>query len=259
MSRKKNRKEEEFNTRAAAFDEFYHNIYADRWQTLKKAMLEEKENISYSHNLLRPYFLDEASVLTAFLLPLEENYKVLDMCAAPGGKTLVIASRLDGRGTITANDRSKQRKARLDNVLDEHLDGLYEKDAYDAVLLDAPCSSERHVMESREHMAMWSANRPKRLAIEQYSLLASAFMAVKNGGYILYSTCSINRGEDEEVIEKLFRKKAGLVEEIDVQVPFAEKRTHGSIILPDVSDGKGPMYFCLLRKKENEQSSDSQM
>ena len=245
MSRKKDRMEDELRLRAAAFDEFYHNIYADRWQTLKEAMLDEKENIAYSHNLLKPYFLDEASVLTASLLPLGE-------------------------------DRSKQRKARLDNVLDEHLDeklrscvrttchdasrwGLHEKDAYDAVLLDAPCSSERHVMESREHMAMWSANRPKRLAIEQYSLLASAFMAVKNGGYILYSTCSINRGEDEEVIEKLFRKKAGLVEEIDVQVPFAEKRTHGSIILPDVSDGKGPMYFCLLRKKENEQSSDSQM
>ena len=82
---------------------------------------------------------------------------------------------------------------------------------------------------------------------------------MKNGGYILYSTCSINSGEDEEVIEKLFRKKAGLVEEIDVQVPFAEKRTHGSIILPDVSDGKGPMYFCLLRKTVNEQSCDSQM
>lgn len=276
MSRKKDRMEDELRCRRAAFDEFYHNIYADRWQTLKEAMLEEKENISYSHNLLKPYFLDEASVLTASLLPLEDNYSVLDMCAAPGGKTLVIASRLDGRGTITANDRSRQRKVRLDNVLDEHLDeklrscarttchdasrwGLYEKDAYDAVLLDAPCSSERHVMESREHMSMWSANRPKRLAIEQYSLLASAFMAVKNGGYILYSTCSINRGEDEEVIEKLFRKKAGLVEEIDVQVPFAEKRTHGSIILPDVSDGKGPMYFCLLRKTVNEQSCDSQM
>ena len=276
MSRKKDRMEDELRCRSAAFDEFYHNIYADRWQTLKEAMLEEKENIAYSHNLLKPYFLDEASVLTASLLPLEDNYSVLDMCAAPGGKTLVIASRLDGRGTITANDRSRQRKARLDNVLDEHLDeklrscvrttchdasrwGLYEKDAYDAVLLDAPCSSERHVMESREHMAMWSANRPKRLAIEQYSLLASAFMAVKSGGYLLYSTCSINRGEDEEVIEKLFRKKAGLVEEIDVQVPFAEKRTHGSIILPDVSDGKGPMYFCLLRKTVNEQSCDSQM
>lgn len=248
-----------------AFDAFYEAIWADRWPALKASLLCEKEPAAFSQGLIQPYYMDRASVITASLLPLSEGDRVLDMCAAPGGKTLVLASRLKEDSSIVANDRSRDRKIRLDRVLDQHLYpelrarvttanrdasrwGLYEKEAYDAILLDAPCSSERHVLQSEKHLAQWSPNRPKRLAIEQYSLLSSAFMALKHGGFILYSTCSINPGENEQVIARLFKKHGGEVEQEECTVPASEKRSFGALILPDRAQGLGPMYFCLLRK-----------
>lgn len=257
----------ELERRTADFDGYYSAIWGGRWASIRSSLLEERRPVAYSDNLVQPYYMDEASICTARLLPLADGDRVLDMCAAPGGKTLVLASRLDGRGQIVANDRSKDRRARLDKVLRDHLDdrlhssvrttcrdasrwGLYEKDAYDAVLLDAPCSSERHVIASDEHMAMWSPGRPKRLAIEQYALLSSAFMTTRPGGFILYSTCSLNPREDEMVVARLFERRKGLVEEVPVEVAMAERRTYGAMIVPDTSSGLGPMYFCLLRKAE---------
>ena len=169
---------------AAQFEDYYQAIWADRWPSLRAALLEQRQPAAFSDGLEKPYYMDEASILTASLLPLHEGCRVLDMCAAPGGKTLVLASRLAGRGSIVANDRSRDRKARLDRVLDEHLGpelrksvtstcrdaskwGLYEKEAYDSILLDAPCSSERHVISSPGHLSIWSPRRPRRLAIEQ--------------------------------------------------------------------------------------------
>ena len=116
------------------------------------------------------------------------------------------------------------------------------------MLLDAPCSSERHVYLDPAHIGIWSPSRPKRLAKEQFALLSSALIAVKKGGYILYSTCSINPDEDENVIERLFSRHDGEVEDVDIALEHSEKLSRGRIILPDTSGGLGPMYACLIRK-----------
>ena len=84
--------------------------------------------------------------------------------------------------------------------------------------------------------------------MEQFGLLSSALMSVRPGGFILYSTCSLNPREDEMVVERLLTRRPGQVEEIEVDVARAERRAHGAMILPDSADGLGPMYFCLLRK-----------
>ncbi len=249
------------------FDNFYLSQYKERWPSLKEALLKENENENKvsPEGLDKPYYMDKSSLLTASLLPVSPSSNVLDMCAAPGGKSLVIALKLDSSGSLTSNDRSPERRRRMKEVFSSSLSskqkniritgynaeswGLYEKDIYDAVLVDAPCSSERHVLNDPKYLSQWSASRPKRLSITQYALLSSALMAVKNGGYILYSTCSINCGENEEVIEKLFKRHSLIVEEIPTNLPLEEKRKHGAIILPDFARGLGPMYFCLLRKK----------
>lgn len=250
-----------------SFDEYYSAIYGDRWQLIKDSFKMEKENINLSSRLLSPYYLDPASIMVASLLPVSKGDRVLDMCAAPGGKTLSIALRLEGDGELISNDRSPDRRARLKTVIDECLSEkeksiikvkgydasswcLYEKEAYDAVLLDAPCSSERHVFLDPKHLSIWSPSRPKRLAKEQYALLSSAFITLKKGGYLLYSTCSINPCENQDVISRLFDRHSDEVEEIETEIHAAEHMQHGLMIMPDRTDGLGPMYACLLRKKQ---------
>ena len=251
-------------TSEEAFDSFYEDIYGERWNSLKASMTDEKDTVLLSEKLISPYYMDPASIAVANALPVEDGNRVLDMCAAPGGKTLAIALRLGERGTLTSNDRSPQRVHRLRTVIEECLPPeiaeritttnhdasswcLYEQEAYDRILLDAPCSSERHVMNDPKHLGIWSATRPKRLSKEQYALLSSAFIALKHGGLLLYSTCSINPGENDEVISRLFKKHPGEVEEIELDMK-GERQEHGHLILPDTNDGLGPMYCCLLRK-----------
>ncbi len=247
------------------FEQYYQSIFAERWNALREALLCPNNPVPFSNMLNCPYFLDEGSVIAADQLPISDGDTVLDMCAAPGGKSLILASKLKESGFLVCNDRSSTRRSRLHKVLAQHLPtkilerirvtshdatrwSLYEREQYDAILLDAPCSSERHVLQDPKALALWSPARSKHLAIQQFAMLASALEAVKIGGYVLYSTCSISPGENEEVIAKLEKKRSGRYEEVFNSVPFAEKRHYGSIILPDTAKGRGPLYFCLLRR-----------
>ncbi len=249
----------------ALFDSFYKNIYAKRWENLKASLIKTDENEKTTiPGLKGDYFLDKASLFVSRLLPLKEGDKVLDMCAAPGGKAMSIALMLNGKGTLVANDRSADRRVRLKNNIEEFLPenckntvkvtghdaskwGLFEKEIYDCILLDAPCSSEAHVLQSRKHLDIWTPNRPKRISKDQYAILSSAFLACKKGGYILYSTCSINPDENEENISRLLKKHPDEVHHVEIENSIGEKRKYGYLILPDL-DGMGPMYYALLRK-----------
>lgn len=249
------------------FDKYYKNYYKERWFSLKEALLKDSSPIELKANLEKPYYMDEASIICAKLLDVQKGDSVLDMCAAPGGKTLVLASTLEGTGSLVSNDRSSKRRARLHHVIKDHLKqewrenititahdsskwGLFEQNIYDKILLDAPCSSERHVLATPSALEIWTPNRPKRLAIQQYAMLVAALDAVKIGGTILYSTCAITPAEDEEIIEKLFKKRKGRFSLIDFDCKIAEKKKYGQIILPDSSNGKGPLYFCLIRREK---------
>ena len=247
------------------FDGFYRLCWEDRWDSLKEAMLSDIEDKTTIEGLVSPYFMDRASIETAMLLSPEEGSDVLDMCAAPGGKSIVLASLLKGTGTLTSNDRSPDRRERMRRAFDSVLPetwraciritghdasrwGLYEKEAYDFILLDAPCSSERHVLQSPEHLSQWSPSRPKRLQALQYSMFASAMLALRRDGILVYSTCSVNPGEDEEIVARFMKKHPGEAEEIGITLSDGERRKYGMIVLPDRSGGKGPMYAVKLRK-----------
>lgn len=260
MSKKKNKMDS-----ATEFNNYYKSIYNERWEELKQSLLKEKANTYFSTNLVKPYYFDEASLFCANLLDINKGDKVLDMCAAPGGKTLVLASKLKGSGLLISNDRSSNRRSRLHNVINEHLCeeyrenihitghdstkwGLFEQEVYDKILLDAPCSSERHVLSDPSYLNKWSLNRPKHLSYQQFAMLAAALEAVKVGGIILYSTCAITPLENENVIKKLFKKRSGRFELVNFECNIAEDREFGKIVLPDVSDNRGPLYFCLIRR-----------
>ena len=158
-----------------AFLRRYELLFGNRFPGLAAALEGPPDSLDYSERLIRPYRMDRASVLAARFLPLPEEGRVLDACAAPGGKTLVLASRkADLPGVaLTANELSAERRRRLKAVLTDHLPpdlaarvavtgfdaaarAGRERDAWEAILLDAPCSSERHVLASPAHMALWS-------------------------------------------------------------------------------------------------------
>ena len=247
------------------FDSYYQTIFQERWPILREALLAQRQPIAFQQQLKQAYFLDEASLIAAQLLNVQKGDSVLDMCAAPGGKTLVLASLLEGTGHLTSNDRSATRRGRLKSVIESHVPdewkpsitvtghdatkwGLYEQQAYDRILLDAPCSSERHVLVDPTALKEWTPARPKHLAIQQFAMLAAALEAVKIGGYILYSTCAINPMEDELIIEKLFTKRSDRFSIEEIHASESEQKSYGSIMLPDTSQGKGPLYFCLIRR-----------
>ena len=104
---------------AEGFEEYYSSIFAERWQALKAALLKESEPKAFKAQEGAAYFLDAASVLAAISLPLENAQNILDMCAAPGGKSLVLASRMERGASLRCNERSFDRFQRLKKVVAE--------------------------------------------------------------------------------------------------------------------------------------------
>ncbi len=253
---------------AEAFDLYYEQQYGERWATLKEALLAESRHMAYDENLLKPYYLDYASVQAALALPPLENGTCLDMCAAPGGKTLVLSNAMGKDVSITANEISADRRNRLVKVLNEHLKPesrerikisgydaskmpRYEKAVYDRILLDAPCSSERHVLQQEKYLKQWTESRIKNLAQRQWSLLSAAFLLLKDNAFLVYSTCALSCQENDEVIARLIKKYKDQVEIISTpSLEDAEKTQYGNIFLPDRANGAGPIYFCLVKKNE---------
>ena len=116
------------------------------------------------------------------------------------------------------------------------------------ILLDVPCSSERHVIQSEKALSEWMPARPRFLARRQWALLSAAFLLLKSGGSLVYSTCAISKEENDGVIARLMNKYKDSVLLDAPDFTEGEKTLFGRIILPDVSDGMGPMYIARFRK-----------
>lgn len=267
------------------FEKYYAAIFGARWEKLEAALLQESEGVPFNAGA-KTYFLDSASILAALTLPLDGAKKILDMCAAPGGKTLVLARRMEHDAELFSNELSFERKCRLERVVSEHLfpdikervkitcgDGALlckKQDAlYDAILLDAPCSSERHVLSSPTHLRQWSPARVRSLALRQWSLLSSASRILKSGGFLLYSTCAISNEENSNIAKRLLEKFEGKVRAVKsdeikiiqesnakkfpelfsaIEFPSFEENEFGFSVLPDAQKNSGPIYFFLAEK-----------
>ena len=261
---------------AHGFDAYYLDIFGKRWENLKNALFEEPKHLAWKHSVdSKEYFLDSASVLVGYSLPLENASTILDMCAAPGGKSLLLAHRMNANAKLLCNERSASRRNRLVTVLNDHLpceirdriniasnDGAImckrDQEVFDAILLDAPCSSERHVLCDNKYLQQWTSARIKNLSITQWALLSSAYRLLKPTGYIVYSTCALSPTENDLVVKKLLKKfdNARLID-VDFTtiknncryvLPNYERTEFGYHVLPDTQDGKGPMFFTLIQK-----------
>ena len=264
-----------------AFENYYNSVYQNRWQSLKESFSKESLYFTFSLKGCKEYYLDAASVLASCCLPLENANNILDLCAAPGGKSLVLSSRMNKEATLLSNEISASRRNRLISVLNESLpseincrvkvtgiDGSLAckkfNEQFDAILLDTPCSSERHVFADPKYLNQWTSARIKNLSFRQWSLLSSAFLVLKTDGFLLYSTCAISKEENDGVVKKLLSKYKENVSltKIDfssvyenlpshLKIPKleVEKTEFGYQILPDKINGAGPLFFTLIQKK----------
>ena len=154
--------------------------------------------------------------------------RVLDLCAAPGGKSAAIAASVGGELDLVANDRSRTRCHRMRAMFDvlgvaarirtgpgERIDPA-RHGGFDRILVDAPCSGEgRFDRADPESWAKWSPRAAKRLASLQKSLLHAAIGLLRPGGTIVYSTCTFGRVENEGVVERAMRRYGDGVQPIE--------------------------------------------
>lgn len=270
---------------AEGFHQYYSQLYKERWEDLKKAFEQENQSVEYKvGDSAKPYYLDSASILAALSLPVKNASSILDLCAAPGGKSLVIASRMDDDAVLYSNERSSDRKHRLDTVIKECLpeeissrvktscsDGSTwckrQQECFERILLDAPCSSERHVYLDPKYLSQWSKARIKTVSMEQWALLSGAYRLLSVDGILLYSTCALSPDENDLMIKRLFDKynKDGQsfellspcpnIEEItgfaSFDLPGMEKTEYGYQILPDTQHGAGPIFFSVIHKQKS--------
>ncbi|MBQ1507084.1 MAG: RsmB/NOP family class I SAM-dependent RNA methyltransferase, partial [Ruminococcus sp.] len=161
------------------------------------------------------FYIQEPSASSAVeLLGVEKGDFVLDLCAAPGGKSTQIGAKLGGTGLLWSNEIVKNRanillsniermgisNAVVSSEHPERLCGALEG-YFDKVLVDAPCSGEGMFRKNCEARREWSVEHVKSCAERQLNILNSAKHAIKDGGALVYSTCTFSREENEEVIE----------------------------------------------------------
>ncbi len=223
------------------------------------------------------YLQNLSSMFTAQLLSACPEEQVLDLAAAPGGKTLILAQAMKNRGRIAAVEVVKNRFYKLTENLRRcgvQIANCYHKDGskvgrqcpsmFDRVLLDAPCSAESRIRANRpDTYAFWNLHKIKDMQRKQKQLLHSAILALKPGGLLVYSTCSYAPEENELVIERQLQKFAGQLEVLPVEAPFSNTQTgltqwqgkplnrmlsRTLRILPDPQTGMEGFFVCLLKK-----------
>ncbi|XP_064521401.1 5-methylcytosine rRNA methyltransferase NSUN4 isoform X2 [Pseudopipra pipra] len=232
--------------------------------------------------LLGYYLMDAASLLPVLALDVQQDDLVLDLCAAPGGKTLALLQTglcVSG-GHLAANDVSISRTKRLHQILHKYVpreiretvsvtshDGRDWQDVdggtFHKVLVDVPCTTDRHSAMEEENNIFHKRRTKERqmLPMLQLQLLMAGILAAKPGGEVVYSTCSLSPLQNECVVERA-------VEIAETQFNISvhtEDLSHfrtlfqdtfsffsdcrlGELVLPHLTANFGPMYFCKLRR-----------
>ena len=195
------------------------------------------------------YYIQEPSAMRpAHLLPVSEGDRVLDMCAAPGGKSTALGAKLNGTGLLVSNDVSASRaKALLKNIEffgiknslvlcenPEKLSGVFPE-YFDKVLIDAPCSGEGMFRKKPSMTANWETFGPQHFGKIQREILLHGADMLKPGGFMVYSTCTFSAVEDEGSVTYLLNERPEMT-------CVAMER-----LWPHQVDGEG--HFCALLKK----------
>ena len=210
------------------------------------------------------YYVQEASSM--FLQQVLEQYVntssiVLDLCAAPGGKSTLISEYLGRDGLLLSNEVVRQRVFILSeniqkwgngntivthNTAEEY--GERCKHLFDCILVDAPCSGEGMFRKDEQARSEWSLKAVKMCAERQRSILMDVWDALKPGGILVYSTCTFNEEENEKNVEWLAETLGADVLPIDYDPSWGiTEGNMGYHFYPHKTKGEG-LYICALRK-----------
>ena len=209
------------------------------------------------------YYIQEPSaMIVAHLLEAKPTDIILDLCAAPGGKTIQTALKMENQGLIIANDLSKERanillsnieRLGITNTVVTSLDFSKQshkfQNFFDKIILDAPCSGSGMFRKSEEMKKDWSYEKVLKNAKTQKDLILIAYQMLKPGGTLIYSTCSYSFEEDEEVVKFLLNSTDAILENIpnfegQYRCPNFEKTIH---LFPSRFEGEGH-YIALIKK-----------
>ncbi|MEA2011574.1 MAG: RsmB/NOP family class I SAM-dependent RNA methyltransferase [Verrucomicrobiota bacterium] len=173
------------------------------------------------------YICDPATVVAVNMLAPQKNEVIGDLCSAPGGKGLLIAEKTDDLAELILSDRSFKRLKKVQENLKDHKVTTIQADVqkspfkektFDAILLDVPCSNTGVIRHKPDVKFRFSKNKLKKLVELQYNIAESAISLLKEGGRMVYSTCSILPEENSMLIEKLLseNKNITLLEELKI-------------------------------------------
>ncbi len=210
------------------------------------------------------FYIQEPSATSAVeLLGVEKGDFVLDLCAAPGGKSTQIGAKLDGTGLLWSNEIVRNRanillsnieRMGISNavVSSERPDRLCAQLAgrFDRVLVDAPCSGEGMFRKNTEAQREWSVEHVKSCAQRQLNILNSAKLALKDGGVMVYSTCTFSREENEEVIERFLSENPDFSLE-EPNVDFGRRTLDHAVRIFPMDGGEGHFAARLRKRGEN--------
>ncbi len=214
------------------------------------------------------YYLQEASAMCAVaLLDPQPGERILDLCAAPGGKSTQIAGRLQGQGFLLCNEYSPKRakilsqnierlgipNALVTNATPAELAGRLEN-FFDRILIDAPCSGAGMFRKEEAAITDWSQETVEMCARRQAEILRQAAKMLRPGGRLVYSTCTFAPEENEETIAAFLAEHPDFTPEA-VEAPWFEKRENGGFRLwPHKLLGEG--HFAAVLRKTGEAEAE---
>lgn len=232
---------------------------------IKNAYLYDKDEYelgkSIYHELGCFYIQEPSAMLPAFLLPHVEDGLILDMCAAPGGKSIGV-SLSNPTSVIISNDLSSSRcQILLSNierlgcsnivVTNNDFSTIYCNflEKFDSIILDAPCSGSGMFRKDNHYMEEdWSYSKVIKCATIQKELISMAYKMLKKGGTLCYSTCSFSYEEDEEVVFYLLENSdAELLPIPESNLYYVDKSKIGIHLFPYLFEGEG-QYIALIKK-----------
>lgn len=213
---------------------------------------EEDIGSTLEYNLGLVYSQEASSMVPAVALDPEPGMLVLDMAASPGSKTTQIAQYMENEGCIIANDvRKKRINVMISNfhqfgILIARVtirDGRSFKEmenTFDRILVDVPCSNTGMIRKNYKYARIWNRKDVESLSRLQKSMLTAAYSALKPGGTLIYSTCSFDPAENEEVVDYLLSNSDAQLEDIEVNI-----KSHRPILQFDGKEFDPMVGKCL--------------